>query len=375
VAHIYVVDDDEQLLRMVGLMLERGGHIATLVNNPVEALELMTDDAPDMAILDVMMPGMSGHDLCRSLRAHDVTQQMPVMILTARAQEDDRQTAMQGGADDYLSKPVTSQELLSRVDRLLSKKRSTNTLAVQPKILAVYGLTGGVGRTTVAANLAAQLRVNTKAEICLVDFTTSGGQLGMQFDVQEQKSWANVINTNPLDWKSIRSQMVTHESGLHILPAPSGPMSPTFPTASLAERILALLREHMAFVIVDLPAALNDGVRAALRMADMAYHIIAPNRIAIQTAALMETALRSAGIGLHEMSYILNQGAFEPQMSKGSVERTLNTRLSYHITFDPNQQQAIVQGKPVCLTGAQSTIPLTIQKLAAAQWEKATLNN
>ena len=70
-AHIYVVDDDEQLLRMVGLMLERGGHMATLVNNPIEALEAMTDEPPDMTIIDVMMPGMSGHDLCRSLRTHE----------------------------------------------------------------------------------------------------------------------------------------------------------------------------------------------------------------------------------------------------------------------------------------------------------------
>lgn len=374
-AHIYVVDDDEQLLRMVGLMLERGGHMATLVNNPIEALEAMTDEPPDMTIIDVMMPGMSGHDLCRSLRTHENTKNLPVMILTARAQEEDRQTAMQGGADDYLSKPVTSQELLSRVDRLLSKKRSANALSVQPNILAVYGLTGGVGRTTFAVNLAAQLRAATKGEICLVDFTTSGGQAAMHFKPQIQKSWSNILNAKPLNWKAVYSQMTLHESGLNILAAPEDPMSPSFPSSTQAERILGLLREQMMFVVVDLPAVLNDAVRAALRMANMAYHIIAPNQISVQTALRLEKTLRSTNIGLHEMNYILNQGVSEPQISRSSVERQLSTRLNYHITFDPNQQQAAVQGVPVCLTAAQSTIALTMQKVVAKQWEQLTISN
>ena len=73
-AHIFVVDDDEQLLRMVGLMLERGGHTATLVSNPIEALEMMRDEVPDLAILDVMMPGMNGLELCQELRSNPATE-------------------------------------------------------------------------------------------------------------------------------------------------------------------------------------------------------------------------------------------------------------------------------------------------------------
>ena len=88
-AHIFVVDDDEQLLRMVGLMLERGGHTATLISNPLDGLERIKNELPDLAILDVMMPGMSGHDVCRHLRMNEETTDMPLLILTARAQETD----------------------------------------------------------------------------------------------------------------------------------------------------------------------------------------------------------------------------------------------------------------------------------------------
>ena len=68
-ARIYVIDDDEQLLRMVGLMLERGGHTVTLISNPIDGIEQIKSDKPDLLVLDVMMPNMSGHDISREIRS------------------------------------------------------------------------------------------------------------------------------------------------------------------------------------------------------------------------------------------------------------------------------------------------------------------
>ena len=121
-ARIYVIDDDEQLLRMVGLMLERGGHAVTLISNPVDGLEHVKKDKPDLLVLDVMMPNMSGHDIAREIRADKQLEEIPILVLTARSQDIDRKAALKSGADDYLSKPVTSQELIERVDGLLAKK-------------------------------------------------------------------------------------------------------------------------------------------------------------------------------------------------------------------------------------------------------------
>jgi DNA-binding response OmpR family regulator len=123
VANIYVIDDDDQLLRMVGLMLERGGHSPTLINNPAKGLDKIKSEKPDLLVLDVMMPNMSGHDVCRQIRADKDLADLPVLILTARAQEVDRVAALKSGADDYLSKPVTSQDLIQKVDDLLTHKR------------------------------------------------------------------------------------------------------------------------------------------------------------------------------------------------------------------------------------------------------------
>lgn len=127
-ARIYVIDDDEQLLRMVGLMLDRGGHTTTLISDPVDGLEQVKNDKPDLLVLDVMMPDMSGHDIARQLRAHKGLETLPILILTARSQDVDRTTALKSGADDYLSKPVTSQELIERVDNLLHKREDRKSV-------------------------------------------------------------------------------------------------------------------------------------------------------------------------------------------------------------------------------------------------------
>ena len=155
-ARIFVIDDDEQLLRMVGLMLERGGHNITLINNPLDGLEQIKADKPDLLVLDVMMPNMSGHDLAREIRADANIEELPILVLTARSQEVDRTTALKSGADDYLSKPVTSQELMERVDNLLAKKGG-QTSPETGIIITAFGLRGGVGQTTLAVNLAAAL--------------------------------------------------------------------------------------------------------------------------------------------------------------------------------------------------------------------------
>ena len=160
-AKIFVIDDDQQLLHMVGLMLERGGHTITLINKPEEGLEKLKADKPDLLVVDVMMPNMSGHDLTRQIRATKELENLPILVLTARSQDIDRDTAIRSGADGYLSKPVTSQELIEQVDKLLTEKTAPHKGPIQGMILALFGLRGGVGKTTLAVNLAVALRKET----------------------------------------------------------------------------------------------------------------------------------------------------------------------------------------------------------------------
>jgi CheY-like chemotaxis protein len=118
-SRILVIDDDFNLLQMVKLMLERVGHQVETSRDGAKGLELAAETKPDLAIIDVMMPGLSGYDVVRKLREDARTARIPIVILTARSQPMDKEMALQAGANAFLSKPVTAQDLTERVDAVI----------------------------------------------------------------------------------------------------------------------------------------------------------------------------------------------------------------------------------------------------------------
>ncbi len=115
-----MVDDDIQLLDVVANYLERDGcEVATATDGPA-GLRIALETLPDLVVLDVMLPGLDGYDVCRRIRE---VAPIPVMMLTARTEEDDRLLGFDRGADDYLTKPFSPRELTARVKAILRRAR------------------------------------------------------------------------------------------------------------------------------------------------------------------------------------------------------------------------------------------------------------
>ena len=297
-ARIYVIDDDEQLLRMVGLMLERGGHSVTLLSDPMKGLEKIRDDKPDMIVLDVMMPNMSGHDLTREVRKEKGLSDLPILVLTARSQDVDRTTALKSGADDYLSKPVTSQELIERVDGLLAKISGKKTDPQQGFNITFFGFRGGTGKSTLAVNMAAALRKISQQEVCLVDFSPSGSQIVNHIRLQARTSWNDLPSNGEFDWELLQKHLIIHPSGLRVLAAPILPQTPERLSGETAAQILSILQDKMTFVVVDAPNSLTPALRASFDATDMGLHVLSPEVVSVQTAVQVNRALRKLGITL-----------------------------------------------------------------------------
>ena len=120
-ARIVVADDDADIRDLVVFKLQQSGHEVFAVSDGAAALEACRSEKPDLAVLDVMMPGMSGFDACRELRADPDLAGVPVILLTARAQENDIEQGFAVGADDYVVKPFSPRELASRVSAVLER--------------------------------------------------------------------------------------------------------------------------------------------------------------------------------------------------------------------------------------------------------------
>ena len=118
---ILIVEDEPDIAELVRYHLEKAGLPARIVADGKQALELIARAQPDLIVLDLMLPGMDGLEVCRRLRASQSTRTIPVIMLTARAEELDRVLGLEMGADDYVPKPFSPRELVARVKAVLRR--------------------------------------------------------------------------------------------------------------------------------------------------------------------------------------------------------------------------------------------------------------
>ena len=121
---ILVIEDEVDIAELVALHLRREGFVPVLAHDGFSGLELARTEAPDLVLLDLMLPGMDGVRLFKELRRFPATRNTPVIMLTARAQAGDRVAGLQLGADDYITKPFSPRELLLRVRAVLRRSRA-----------------------------------------------------------------------------------------------------------------------------------------------------------------------------------------------------------------------------------------------------------
>jgi DNA-binding response OmpR family regulator len=121
-ATVLVAEDDDDIRALVVYRLERSGYQVVQALDGEEALRLVAEHTPDLAILDVMMPKLDGYEVTRRLRSDPSTNRLPVILLTARSQEADVSEGFAAGADDYIKKPFSPDELRARVQAILGRR-------------------------------------------------------------------------------------------------------------------------------------------------------------------------------------------------------------------------------------------------------------
>lgn len=122
-ANVLVVEDEQAIREMIAFALDRAGMDVSLAGNAQEALVAISSNRPDIILMDWMMPGVSGLELTRRLRRDSFTEDIPIIMLTARVTEDDKVAGLEAGTDDYVIKPFSPRELLARIRAVL--RRST----------------------------------------------------------------------------------------------------------------------------------------------------------------------------------------------------------------------------------------------------------
>src|SRR3989338_5298935 len=135
---ILIVEDEKDIIKMLEYNLKKEGFRTISANDGEDAIDLATREHPDIALLDLMLPGIDGLEVCKSLKAQNKTKDIPIIMLTAKSQESDKILGLELGADDYVTKPFSPRELLARIKAVLRRTKEKDNL---PELVRIGELT------------------------------------------------------------------------------------------------------------------------------------------------------------------------------------------------------------------------------------------
>ncbi len=136
---VLVVDDEEDLVELVRYNLEQTGYEVRTAFSGLEAVQAVAENPPNLIVLDLMMPGVDGLQVCKQIRASEKTSQIPILMLTAKGEDQDVVHGLESGADDYVTKPFSVNVLLARVSALL--RRAERSMPEQDEALKIDRIT------------------------------------------------------------------------------------------------------------------------------------------------------------------------------------------------------------------------------------------
>ena len=362
---VLVVDDDQGTLRLFEYILSRQGYEVLTVANGIDGLRIVQQEAPDLVVLDVMLPGLDGFEVCHRLRSAPDTAQTPVIMVSAKGQESDRQTGLKVGADEYLVKPVDRAELLAAVERLLAGKAVASQK--QARMIIFVGARGGVGTSTVVASLSVLLAQKGYPPI-LVDICPSFGVVPALMGLKPEHTMCELLEApgGKFSRDDLEVALSQHSSGVKVLSGAEALEGFGRVTSASIGLLLKELSTMADYVLLDAPASPNEIVGAAIRECQFAILVANPGHD-------LRTRIGSAADQLSKL------GVDHDRLGVVVVDRSgigLNADLSRSasvdglplmgmIPFDAEEcADAEERGIPVAIAAPLSPVAIALRELA-----------
>jgi len=368
-ARILVIDDDSHALRLIEFALTKAGHEVVTASRGEEGLQKAFQQPPDLAIIDLMMPQMDGYEVCRRLRQNERTVKTPILVFTARIQEIDRQTALEAGANEFLTKTATPDELVSKVKDLLAKRAPVPKVEVTlGRAITLFSLRGGVGVSSLAINLAVALARQPNQKVTLLDLCFLSSSVPLMLNVRPKLSLAELSSREDttISLDSLEKYMVAHSSGVKVLPVVLSLARAAPIPAEAIERVLSVLKSGFNYILVDTLSSLDDMTLAALIHSDQIILVIVPEVASIQAAIVALQVFRSLGLSEEAVIPIVNHTLAQGGLSLETIQSALKRPIKATIPHEPELLiQAINSGTPLVLSQPSSAMAAAIQKLAS----------
>jgi pilus assembly protein CpaE len=353
---ILVIDDDLDTLRLVGLMLERQGYEIAAASNGLQGLSMAKSEKPDLLLLDIMMPDISGVHVAQKIRSDPELEDVMIIMFTAKTQLDDKLEGFDAGADDYVTKPIQPRELIAHVKAVMKRSRtadvpSTLTRSKRGHVIGVLAAKGGLGVSTIALNLGLAMNQYEK-EIIIADFRPGCGTIGMQMAFEKLDGLNHLIErkASSINPATIDPELVTHSSGLRFLLSSSHPRDAAYSNAVESFEAIVLGMAYLApIVILDLGVSLTPVNTKMLQYCDQIVVVMEPVEDTIMQTELLVDKIVTEGVTEDRISVVLvNRLRLGIQLSFGQVKQIFGREIAGIFTAIPDlAYQATVKNTPI----------------------------
>ncbi len=340
---VLVVDDDLNIQRVLVFTLKQEGFEVHVASDGQAGVEMAASIKPDLILMDVAMPKLDGYAATQQIRAAEDGRKVPIIMLTAEADVEQRVRGLRAGADDDIVKPFHPLELIARIKALLARSeggtpRKTSDKATLGRLACFYGAKGGVGTTTIAINTAIALATRLKRKTALIDANLQFGDTRVFMDMGlDSSSMVNAITENDLDAELLKRLVVSHRTGIDLLLAPPNPEQAdivverqrTDPGA--LSNILALMRRAYDYTMVDMAKTIDDFNLQLFDEADFIFVVMTADLSCLKNVRLVLETMDSLGYERSKIQLILNRSNAYTGINVDNAESALGRKIDFQV--------------------------------------------
>jgi pilus assembly protein CpaE len=376
---VLVVDDDLNIQRVLVFALKQEGYEVVVASDGAAGVEMAHEAQPDLILMDVAMPKLDGYAATQQIRAAESGRRVPIIMLTAEAEIEQRVKGLRAGADDDIVKPFHPLELMARIKALLARggtgaAKAGTEVPTLGRLCLFYPAKGGVGTTTIAINAAIALAREMHRRTALVDANLQFGDLRVFLDLGlDTASIVNAISEPDLDVDLLKTMMVRHRSGIDLLLAPPGPAAADIVVerqrampASLSN-ILNVARRLYDYTLVDVSQTIDDFNLQLFDEADVIYVVMTADLSCLKNVRLVLETMDDLGYEKDKVQLVLNRSNAYTGINVGNAESALGRTIDYQIINEYRSAiSALNSGEPFMSSRADSPLGKSVLDFARA---------
>ena len=378
---VLIVDDiaetRDHLTKLLGF--EPDIVVIGTASSGAEAIEQASRLLPDIILMDINMPDMDGIAATERLTARVPT--AAVVMMSVQGEADYLRRSMLAGAREFLVKPFSSDELTASIRQVYAREREkASRVVVAPaaaapeagedgQVIAVFSPKGGVGRTTIAVNLAVAAASELNKKVTLVDGSFQFGDVAVLLNLNpKDKSMAELVPEleSGHDPESVEAFTMNHSSGIHVLLAPPSPEMAELITPAGVKHVLEILRSRSEVVVVDCAAWFNDTMLGILDLADVVLTVLTLEITSIKNIRLFLEVAEQLGYS-HKIRLVLNRADTTLGIRVADVEHSIGRKVDHTIVSDGRAVvYALNRGVPFVLSNRESQVSQDVFRMTAS---------